>query len=294
MRALVLGLALALTGCVDGTDGGSSSVGDGSAGNAGDMAPAGSDGTPAAGGAVGAGAESDEGSGPDSEATDGSLGEEACPELSGAFDAFYTEVSGTCGAFEGPGLVPLDAGRGGVSTTIERRLNRSITTEVAVQGCAVELLQTVSNAEGVVQTRIDGKGLAIESDTRVTGQVEVTLFDDAGASTCSGTYDLVLTKAGGIIGSAGGPTPADAGAADATDAWSAAHAEEIRKDCTETVSCMAQRGFSLEGDPIETCIESTASTLDADPARQERFLAVYERCQAFLVCEYVDCASSSP
>ena len=85
-----------------------------------------------------------------------------------------------------------------------------------------------------------------------------------------------------------GPLP-DAG--DPT--FSTLHAAELMMDCQETVNCFLQRDEQLEADPLAACLADSAVVLDSGDAEdQARFLANFERCKAFIVCDYYDCATS--
>lgn len=69
-------------------------------------------------------------------------------------------------------------------------------------------------------------------------------------------------------------------------------AGEIQKDCNESVRCFQQRDQQLEADPFNECIKDSSAKLDGDADRQASFMANYNRCSNFIVCDYYDCASS--
>lgn len=71
------------------------------------------------------------------------------------------------------------------------------------------------------------------------------------------------------------------------------HLEEISDDCNKTVQCKGQRGEILrQDDPVGHCVLETAEILNASEAKQATFLANYNRCRSFAVCDYVACAQS--
>jgi hypothetical protein len=66
--------------------------------------------------------------------------------------------------------------------------------------------------------------------------------------------------------------------------------DRIRYDCNQTVQCKIQHGESLAEDPFATCVLDTARVLEAQPQKQGEFLTNFNRCAAFVVCEYRACA----
>lgn len=67
---------------------------------------------------------------------------------------------------------------------------------------------------------------------------------------------------------------------------------ELQYDCTQSVMCRAQRGHTLEDDPIPGCVRATAKLLASDSSRQEQFLANFNNCALQVVCAYYDCAQA--
>jgi hypothetical protein len=117
----------------------------------------------------------------------------------------------------------------------------------------------------------------------------------------TGGGSFPLAGAGGATATAGSaPEPVDMGdaglGADSGDpTFSTQHRAELMKDCQQSVACYMQRGEQLEPDPVAACLEDSAALLDAaDAERQATFLATVERCAAFVVCDYYDCATSPP
>ena len=96
--------------------------------------------------------------------------------------------------------------------------------------------------------------------------------------------------AGGAMTSSDGGVNADAGVVP----FSELHQAEIMKDCSESVQCLLQRDEQLEPDPLNACLGDSAALLDENPQLQERFLTIVQRCSAFVVCDYYDCATSAP
>ena len=126
----------------------------------------------------------------------------SCPTIGGTFEPLYIPLSGSCGTIESPNRVPFDGGRAGVNTSIERRVNSNITTEIVMKGCSVRMTQTVTDKEGRVASQIDGQTIEIMNQNELAGQVIMTVFDDVGGITCIGTYDASFTKNTTIIGGA--------------------------------------------------------------------------------------------
>jgi hypothetical protein len=82
------------------------------------------------------------------------------------------------------------------------------------------------------------------------------------------------------------------GGEDGNANFSKDYAAELQKDCNETVRCLQQRDEMIEDDPFNECLKDSARHLDGDAERQESFLANYNRCSQFIVCDYYDCAMS--
>jgi hypothetical protein len=186
--------------------------------------------------------------------------------------------------------VPLDGGSSGVNTTIQRLASGDVTTEVVVRGCSLRVTQTVTNAQGAPVLQIDAETLSIDGDGVVRGSVDVTRFDENQQVECTGVYAVELRPSSSIIGSA---ASGDAGASSTGETpLSADVQEKIQNDCTQSVQCAAQRDEPLPPNALNDCIEATTRQLGDDAARLSRFLAVVDRCGAFVVCDYVDCALS--
>jgi hypothetical protein len=117
----------------------------------------------------------------------------------------------------------------------------------------------------------------------------------------AGEPEANATDAGtvGASGSASGGTgsAADAGGSPqpfAPGTFSAEHEAEIRKDCQETLQCLAQGGQQLPDDAMAHCLIDSAAILDEGGAeRQASFLSRFNRCSQFVVCDYYNCATSN-
>jgi hypothetical protein len=206
----------------------------------------------------------------------------ACEPPSGLYEASYEQRSGSCGELDELASVSFDSARSGVSTHVAQFADRTVTTEIVVFGCLMRLTQTIT-ADGSVVLRVHAV-LSIGSDGRLTGDAEVTRFDQERPA-CQGAFALTLTRSGAI------------GSAAATDAGTAAGSFElppevtatIEFDCGETILCSAQRGQPLPANPLADCIENTARLLSADESRWPAYLAKAARCESYVACDYVDC-----
>jgi hypothetical protein len=75
------------------------------------------------------------------------------------------------------------------------------------------------------------------------------------------------------------------------ETFSMQHADEIAKDCAESVTCAVMRDEPLEEDPLAECLRDTAAALDnASSDVRMRFLVNVERCRESSACQYYDCA----
>jgi hypothetical protein len=74
------------------------------------------------------------------------------------------------------------------------------------------------------------------------------------------------------------------------DTFAGMNEDKIRYDCNQTVQCKNQHGEPLPDDPFERCVLDTADVFEAQPEKQSEFLTNFNRCQAFVVCEYRSCA----
>jgi hypothetical protein len=134
-------------------------------------------------------------------------------------------------------------------------------------------------------------------DDRDAGEPEANATDaGAGSGASAGTR---AAGTGGSSGSASGGTGSalDAGGTPqpfAPGTFSAEHEAEIRKDCNETLQCLAQQGQQLPDDPMEQCLIDSATVLDEGGAeRQANFLSRFNRCSQYVVCDYYNCATSN-
>jgi len=132
------------------------------------------------------------------DADDEAVGE--CPRVNGRFSALYTPLETNCADLGSIHGVNLSSGAGGATVNVERSMAVDVTTEVVVKGCTLRISHLVANKQGLIRQRIDGEALTIESETRVTGMVTITLFDELGQPSCRGTYQAELTQQSGLLG----------------------------------------------------------------------------------------------
>ena len=65
-------------------------------------------------------------------------------------------------------------------------------------------------------------------------------------------------------------------------------AQEIQKDCIETLACGSKN-------QTEECVNKTASTLDKWPtAKQQQYIDNVVRCEGMNGCNYVSCTTANP
>jgi hypothetical protein len=124
-----------------------------------------------------------------------------CGAVSGNYQALYTPVGGNCGPFQNPHRVPFDGGPSGVKTTVQMLANADVVTEIVMMGCTARMTQIVQ-AQGSVQSRIDGAPIDIEDADELTGKVTLTRYDGMGGVMCQGTYDAAFTKNASTIAAA--------------------------------------------------------------------------------------------
>jgi hypothetical protein len=124
-----------------------------------------------------------------------------CAAVSGSYQALYTPVGGNCGPVQNPHRVPFDGGKSGVQTTVQMFANANVVTEIVMMGCTARMTQIVQ-AQGTVQSRIDGSPIDIEDESELTGKVTLTRYDGTGAVMCQGTYDAAFTKNVSTVASA--------------------------------------------------------------------------------------------
>ena len=84
----------------------------------------------------------------------------------------------------------------------------------------------------------------------------------------------------------------DSGGVFDPDNFAGMYMPEVMYDCEQTVQCKAQQGGSLLDNPIVNCSLETGELLNGSGDRQDKFLANYGRCSAFVVCDYVNCANA--
>ncbi|MDH5670707.1 MAG: hypothetical protein OEZ06_01070 [Myxococcales bacterium] len=79
------------------------------------------------------------------------------------------------------------------------------------------------------------------------------------------------------------------------NSFSGMHEAELTYDCQESVNCFNQRGQlpAIEGNQFTACIEASAAMLEGDAQRQMQFVNNFQRCSAFVSCQYYDCASAN-
>lgn len=118
--------------------------------------------------------------------------------------------------------------------------------------------------------------------------------EGGGSSASAGMGGSDPATDAGTVTTAGNAGSSGGAGSDSTDepSFSEQHAAEIQKDCSESVNCLLQRDEQLEQNPFEECIADSSDALDGDERRQAAFLTNYERCKAYVVCDYYDCALS--
>jgi hypothetical protein len=214
----------------------------------------------------------------------------ACAPPSGVYDATFEALDGTCGALPGHSLT-LDA----ATILIQKLASFDVESEIIIEGCTLAITRITRTKQGIPVQRMVGQALTIEDDGTIAGVVRWTLYDELGQASCSGDYQATLTpdgqSLGGAVGSAGNGGGAGSDSAD-EPSFSDLHATEIQKDCSESVTCFLQRDEQLADDPFEACVADSSTALDGDERLQAAFLANYERCKAYVVCDYYDCATS--
>jgi hypothetical protein len=125
-----------------------------------------------------------------------------CPAVQGIFNPVYTPVDGSCGPIDSSNPVPFDGGLHGVNTIMQHQGNGTITTDIVLKGCNLHMTQSVTDAAGMLQKRIDAPELRIESATRITGRISFTRYDATSTLVCQGNYDAVFRKAVSAVGAA--------------------------------------------------------------------------------------------
>jgi hypothetical protein len=191
--SLLVGIAL-LTGCSD-DDAAPDTHADGGAmrGHA-DGGPGAHDGDSAV---PDASSQNDSGS---SEQVDAS--QSGCAAVQGIFAPSYTPIDGNCGPIANPTSVPFDGGLHGINTIMQHLANGTITTDIVLNGCSLQMTQKVADTMGRLQTEVDAPDLHIESATRITGRISFKRFNATSIQMCQGNYDAVFTKATSALGAA--------------------------------------------------------------------------------------------
>ena len=210
----------------------------------------------------------------------------ACEMPFGGYDVAFEALGGRCGA-----LATRSVRINSVSLLIEKFAELDVETEIIVEGCAVAITQITRDKQGIPTEQVRGQGLTVRDDGTIVGIVTGTLYDDAGQVSCSSDYQTTLTPNGVFV--SGEEVGAAGSGGSSGGAFSEQHAAEIQRDCNESVNCSIQRDEQLEENPFEKCIADSARALDGDQQLQVTFLANFERCKAFIVCDYFECVVSA-
>jgi hypothetical protein len=126
---------------------------------------------------------------------------EVCPGVAGSFQPLYEQRSGNCGIVGTANNVKVEN-----NITIEKYANVDVETETIVKGCTVYLQQIVRNkTTGRVESMVQGSTLEVRDENELSGMVTLTRYnvaDVANPATCSGEYNLTLTKSTATLGGA--------------------------------------------------------------------------------------------
>jgi len=126
---------------------------------------------------------------------------EVCPGVGGSFQPLYEQRTGNCGAVPTANNVKVDN-----NITIEKYANVDVETETIVKGCTVYMKQIVRNkTTGRVESMVQGSTLEVQGENQLFGMVTLTRYnvmDVLNPATCSGEYNLTLTKSTQIVGGA--------------------------------------------------------------------------------------------
>ena len=126
---------------------------------------------------------------------------ETCPGVGGSFQPLYEQRSGNCGIVGTANNVKVEN-----NITIEKYANVDVETETIVKGCTVYMRQIVRNkTTGRVESMVQGSTLEVQDENQLSGMVTLTRYnvmDVANPATCSGEYNLTLTKSTATIGGA--------------------------------------------------------------------------------------------
>jgi hypothetical protein len=120
--------------------------------------------------------------------------DEACPRVTGFFEAQYAWVDGNCSPTFDPLPVDFSAGEGGVTHSTMYRVNDKIETEVIMKGCTLRMSQSLIDREDTRLADIEGESLVIESASELSGVVYRREYDNQGQTVCQGIYDALYTK----------------------------------------------------------------------------------------------------
>ena len=122
----------------------------------------------------------------------------SCPGVAGRFQPLYEMRSGNCGVFGTANTVQVED-----NISIEKFANVDVETETVVKGCTVFMKQTIRDKNtGVVQQVVQGSTLEVQDENQLSGMVTLTRYQSDGMMTCSGEYNLLLTKNTMTIGGA--------------------------------------------------------------------------------------------
>jgi len=109
-----------------------------------------------------------------------------CPRLSGTYTVVFTARSGDCGA------VPAQTVTFDPTTTMNPLGQCAGGSMVSVDGCTISYDTTCPAASGTV--REAGVAHTSTSGLTATAVEQITLSDELGNVTCSGSYDLSYTR----------------------------------------------------------------------------------------------------
>jgi hypothetical protein len=123
-----------------------------------------------------------------------------CPGVAGSFQPLYEQRTGNCGAVPVANSVKVDN-----NITIEKYANVDVETETIVKGCTVYMTQIVrEKMTGRAVSMVKGSTLEVQGEDQLSGMVTLTRWDNAAdpAPSCSGEYNLTLTKSTQTLGGA--------------------------------------------------------------------------------------------
>jgi hypothetical protein len=121
----------------------------------------------------------------------------------------YTPVQTNCQPLTTVYKVPFDSGKRGVQETNVNQGYQRIKTEIEATGCTISMTQSIikktADSEQLSQ-KIKGGLLSVDAKDRVTGMVELTLYDENQNETCRGMYDATFTQTAPTSSSTAGST----------------------------------------------------------------------------------------